>query len=122
MVGVQTLGDSDESAPAGLECLDVVQAVHEGSAKPVELPDEDAAKPPRRGVSHQPGQPGPSCLRTAHHVLVNLHHAPTLLGGKTLEFPLLQLAILVGSADPGVQGNLDHRRGGRIARAKNSFS
>jgi hypothetical protein len=42
---------------------------------------------PRRGVSHPPSQPEPSCLRAVHYFFVQYRHAPAGLGGKVLEFP-----------------------------------
>ena len=66
-------------------------------------------------MSHNPRQRRPARLGAARHVFVHLYDVPTLLGGKSLEVRLLQLAFLVDGADPGVQSDLDQRRGGRIS-------
>jgi hypothetical protein len=94
-VRVEPLRNGDEPGAVLLQGLDVVQAVHQRSPEPVELPHQNAIKLPCPRVFHQPIQPRPARPCAAHHVLVRFPDFPPLARGELAEFANLKLTILV---------------------------
>lgn len=88
-------GDGDKPNAVLLQGADVVQAVHQGAAKPVQFPDQETIEFPCLGVLHQTIAVRPSGLGPAHDVLVGFHDAPALAFSVGLEFPDLPFTVLI---------------------------
>ena len=93
MVGVQVLGNRDEPDATSFKLLDIVQAIHQGAPEPVQLPHEQAIEFPCRGILHQPVEPRPAGLGTAHDVLVRLGDLPPLAGSVFLKVAELKVGF-----------------------------
>jgi hypothetical protein len=100
-IGVYPLRYRDEADAVLLQLPYVVEAVHEGPPEPIQLPNQEAVEFPFAGVGHEPVQRRAAGFRSGHHVLVDLHDAPTLTGGVLIQFSL-NVGILIRRAHPRV--------------------
>src|SRR5712691_5213347 len=108
-VRVEALRHRDEPSAVLFQRLDVVQAVHQRSPEPIELPHENAIKLPCPCVFHHPIQLWPARSRAAHNVLVRFPDLPPLVCGELAEFANLKLTILVRCRNSDV-GSYSHDR------------
>ena len=72
----EALGDGYEADSVVLQESDVVQAVHEGPAKTVQFPDQQAGELPCPYVRHKAVQPWSAGLGSADGVMVGGYDFP----------------------------------------------
>ena len=70
MVCVDRLGRDDEPDSVALQCLDVVEAVDERTAEPIQLPDAHAVEPTKAGVGHEAVETWSAGLGSTDHIVV----------------------------------------------------
>jgi hypothetical protein len=95
-------GDGDEADAVGFERLDVVEAIDQGPAEPVELPNQHAVELALAGVRHEAVEAGPAGLGPADDVGVGDDDLPALAADVALELLRLEGGVLVGAREAGV--------------------
>jgi hypothetical protein len=96
LIGIEALGDGDKPDAVVLQGADVLQAVHQGAAEAVQLPNQEAIEFPCHGISHKAVQPWSAGLGAADDVLAGVHELPPLAAGIVVDFAKLKVGVLIG--------------------------